>query len=110
VVGVLYGFRWQETFAYYQTGWDRDLARLGLGTALVAAAMRHARDDGCRTFDFLRGSEPYKYRFGAADRVDQTWLHAGGAAGRLLRMKHAVRARREDGAREEVAHEAAVRD
>ncbi len=36
VVGVLYGFRWRETFAYYQTGWDRDLARLGLGTALVA--------------------------------------------------------------------------
>jgi CelD/BcsL family acetyltransferase involved in cellulose biosynthesis len=110
VVGVLYGFRWLDTFAYYQTGWDRDLARLGLGTALVAAAMRHARDDGCRTFDFLRGSEPYKYRFGAEDRVDRTWLHAGGPAGRLLRLKHAVRARREDADREEVAHAAAVRD
>ena len=98
VVGVLYGFRWRETFAYYQTGWDRDLARLGLGTALVAAAMRHARDEGCRVFDFLRGTEAYKYRFGAEDRVDTTWLRASGASGRLLRLKHAAVERREEAA------------
>jgi CelD/BcsL family acetyltransferase involved in cellulose biosynthesis len=110
VVGVLYGFRWRDTFAYYQTGWDRDLARLGLGTVLVASAMRYARDEGCRTFDFLRGNEPYKYRFGAEDRVDQTWLHAGGTSGRLLRLKHAALARREDADREEMAHAGAVRD
>jgi CelD/BcsL family acetyltransferase involved in cellulose biosynthesis len=94
VVGVLYGFRWGATFAYYQTGWDPALARLGLGTVLVAAAMRHARDDGCRVFDFLRGAEPYKYRFGAVDRVDDTWLLPTGPGGALLRAKYQVSARR----------------
>ena len=93
-VGVLYGFRWGETFSYFQTGWDPALARFGLGTVLIAAAMRHARDEGCRVFDFLRGAEPYKYRFGALDRVDDTWLQPAGVGGALLRVKYAASARR----------------
>ncbi|QBR91164.1 GNAT family N-acetyltransferase [Nocardioides euryhalodurans] len=89
VVGVLYGFLWQRTFAYYQTGWDEAYARHGLGTVLVAAAMRAARDAGCEVFDFLRGAEPYKYRFGAVDRTDTTWLAGRGPVARVVRARYA---------------------
>ncbi len=87
IVGVLYGFRWQDQFAHYQSGWDPEFARFSLGSVLVMSAMRLARADGARVFDFLRGQEPYKYRFGAMDRVDTTWLAPRGAAGRILDLQ-----------------------
>ena len=88
VVGVLYGFRWGASFAYYQTGWDQSLARLGLGTVLVANAMRATHADGCRVFDFLRGAEPYKYRFGATDRDDTTWVRGRSPLARWVESRH----------------------
>ncbi|MFD8597053.1 GNAT family N-acetyltransferase [Kitasatospora sp. NPDC059646] len=87
-VGVLYGFRWADRFAYYQTGWDQRWAADSLGTALVDAAVRSCAADGVRVFDFLRGDEPYKYRFGAQDRTDTGWLLPRGAGGALLGLKH----------------------
>jgi hypothetical protein len=42
-------------------------------------------------FDFLRGQEPYKYRFGATDRVDRSYLVPRGATGALLRLKYGVK-------------------
>ncbi len=90
VVGVLYGFRWGDTFSYYQTGWDEAYARRGLGTVLVAVAMREAYSDRCAVLDFLRGAEPYKYRFGAEDREDVTWLRGRGPLARVLRSRHSA--------------------
>jgi CelD/BcsL family acetyltransferase involved in cellulose biosynthesis len=87
-VAALYGFRWREAFAYYQTGWEADLAATNLATVLVAEAIRLAGADGASVFDFLRGAESYKYRFGAHDRIDQTWLLPVGMGGRLLRAKY----------------------
>ncbi|QKW22575.1 GNAT family N-acetyltransferase [Kitasatospora sp. NA04385] len=92
VVGVLYGFRWADRFAYYQTGWDPRWAAESLGTALVDAAIRSCAAEGVRTFDFLRGREPYKYRFGAVDRTDTGWLLPRGPGGALLSLKHRLRA------------------
>ncbi|WP_051778056.1 GNAT family N-acetyltransferase [Kitasatospora phosalacinea] len=91
VVGVLYGFRWADRFAYYQTGWDPRWAAESLGTALVDAAIRSCAAEGVRTFDFLRGREPYKYRFGAVDRTDTGWLLPRGPGGALLSLKHRLR-------------------
>jgi CelD/BcsL family acetyltransferase involved in cellulose biosynthesis len=92
-LGVLYGFRWRDHFAYFQSGWRPEAARLNLGTVLVAEAIRFAGEDGARVFDFLRGPEPYKYRFGAVDRADLTYLVPRAVAGALLRLKY--RAKRE---------------
>lgn len=94
-VAALYGFRWSDTFAYYQIGWDAELANTNLATVLVAEAIRMAGADGATVFDFLRGAETYKYRFGATDRIDSTVLAPTGLAGALLQMKHRVRARRD---------------
>ena len=92
-VGVLYGFCWRDQFAHYQTGWEPEWAAANLGTVLVGEAIRLAGQAGARVFDFLRGAEPYKYRFGAADRVDETWLLPRGGGGRLLDLRYRLRAR-----------------
>jgi CelD/BcsL family acetyltransferase involved in cellulose biosynthesis len=93
IVGVLYGFWWRDTFAAYQQGWDRAYARDALGNVLVLHALEHAAERGATTFDFLRGREPYKYRFGARDEWDRTWLVPRGPVGALLVARHRVRAR-----------------
>jgi CelD/BcsL family acetyltransferase involved in cellulose biosynthesis len=93
IAGVLYGFWWKDTFAAYQSGWDPRFARHSMGSVLVLHALERAGEEGARTFDFLRGDEPYKYRFGANDRWDRTWLVPRGSAGALVAARHRVRDR-----------------
>jgi CelD/BcsL family acetyltransferase involved in cellulose biosynthesis len=69
VQAALYCFQFQNRCAYYLGGFEPTLARLSIGTVLTARAIRHAIEvDGAAEFDFLRGDEPYKYRWGAQDR------------------------------------------
>jgi Protein involved in cellulose biosynthesis (CelD) len=53
---------------YFIGGFDPDHAALGLGTILVGHAVAEAERLGMTSFDFLRGQEPYKYRWGAQDQ------------------------------------------
>jgi len=89
-VGAVYGFLWNDAFAYYNGGWDPAYARMSLGTVLLYRTVATVTDQGARTFDFLRGGESYKYHpFGAVDRYDEQWLRprspAALAAGAVLR-------------------------
>lgn len=95
-IGILYGFLSGSTFAYFQSGWLSKWAQYNLGTVLIAHAIERASDVGARTFDFLRGPEPYKYRFGAKDYTDATLLLSSGLSGRLLNLKYKVRQGRKD--------------
>jgi CelD/BcsL family acetyltransferase involved in cellulose biosynthesis len=70
VVGILYGFLWQKTFAYYQIGWDPSYRQRSLGSVLVLEAIEACSGQGVEVFDFLRGADDYKYRFGATDVVE----------------------------------------
>ena len=91
IVGVLYGFWWANSFSYFQTGWDPQYWELSLGSALVYEMVLHARAEGATVFDFLRGPEEYKYRFGAEDRRDQDWLVARRMTGKVLATKARLR-------------------
>jgi CelD/BcsL family acetyltransferase involved in cellulose biosynthesis len=53
----------------YQLAFDPALAPRSPGAILCARAIEDALHDGCVAFDFLRGGEPYKYSFGARDRL-----------------------------------------
>lgn len=67
--GALYCFQKGSRCYYYLGGFEPDLARYSIGTVLTARAIRHSIEaDGATEFDFLRGDEPYKYRWGALDR------------------------------------------
>lgn len=58
----------------YLTGFDPALGNLGLGSLLIAHTMTTAHGEGLSEMHFLRGQEPYKYTWGAADTP--TWRRA----------------------------------
>lgn len=49
----------------YLTGFDPALEEFGLGRLLLFHALRHCFAEGCKSWDFLRGEEPYKAEWGA---------------------------------------------
>ena len=56
------------TTTYFYNAGPRSAARhLSPGVVGVAHYLRDRLAAGCRTFDFLRGDEPYKYEWGASD-------------------------------------------
>lgn len=68
VAGVYYGLQQGATACAYLGGFDPDFAFESPGTVLIGAAIEQAAQEGCTTFSFLRGQEPYKYAWGATDR------------------------------------------
>jgi CelD/BcsL family acetyltransferase involved in cellulose biosynthesis len=66
-----HGFVAREEAFYYIGGFHPRFAGQSPGTILVGHAIDEAKAEGCRDFSFLRGGEPYKYAWGAADR----WNH-----------------------------------
>lgn len=67
-VAVVYGFSHLQTFYFYLTGLEPRFAKFSFGSLAINAAIEAAIDRGCHTVDFLRGREPYKYRFGATEK------------------------------------------
>jgi CelD/BcsL family acetyltransferase involved in cellulose biosynthesis len=61
-------FPYGDTYAAYNAGYHPDYAHLSAGIILFADRIHNAIDRRFTAFDFLRGNEPYKYRFGASDR------------------------------------------
>ncbi|MBK8984699.1 MAG: GNAT family N-acetyltransferase [Chloroflexi bacterium] len=65
---ALFNFDYKGRIWVYNSGLDPDaFGGLSLGVVLTAKAIEHAIENGRTTFDFLRGNETYKYRFGAQD-------------------------------------------
>jgi CelD/BcsL family acetyltransferase involved in cellulose biosynthesis len=67
---VLFAFAYRDTLALYNAAYDPAMSSLSLGIASHAFAVRDAIAQGFKTYDLLRGDEPYKYDLGAVDR----WL------------------------------------
>lgn len=61
--GCVYAMRAGQTCYFYQAGMDPDASSLSPGTILVAKMIEWAIQEGCTTFDFMRGDEPYKRRW-----------------------------------------------
>jgi CelD/BcsL family acetyltransferase involved in cellulose biosynthesis len=68
IVAAHLGFQWRGRRFYYIGGFDPALRGLSIGTVLLAHAITDAANEGATEFDFLRGPEPYKYRWGASDQ------------------------------------------
>lgn len=67
---VVYGFALHKRFYSYLGGFDPRLSKLSPGRALMRHVMTEAVGEGIKEFDFLRGAEPYKYGWGAKDRIN----------------------------------------
>jgi CelD/BcsL family acetyltransferase involved in cellulose biosynthesis len=66
--GVYYGFLWRNRAYAYLCGYDQEFSFESPGAILIGHAIGEGLREGAREFDFLRGSEPYKYEWGAEDR------------------------------------------
>ena len=58
------------TLYCYLTAYDPAFTKLSPGALLLAHAIDEAKAEGLQAVDFLRGAEPYKYLWGAKDRVN----------------------------------------
>lgn len=67
-VASLYGFKYSSRFYAYIAGMDSAFYRYGVNNLLLLHAIENHIKEGLTEFDFLRGGEPYKYRWKALDR------------------------------------------
>lgn len=80
-VAARYDFRFGGVHSAYNGGRDPRLARESVGLVLRTRTMRLALDEGATEYRFLRGDEPYKYRFADHDPGLETVAVARGALG-----------------------------
>lgn len=64
-VSIVHGGEW----GLYNSAYDAALAMLAPGMVIVSELIRVAAEEGCDSFDMLRGDESYKYRFGPHERA-----------------------------------------
>lgn len=95
VLAALYGFEAgtapARRFLYFQSGFDPAVTPLSPGTVLLSAVIEDCMARGLQRFDFLRGEEPYKFRWTCEGHASVRLLGSRGAAGavwmRLRREK-----------------------
>jgi CelD/BcsL family acetyltransferase involved in cellulose biosynthesis len=87
IIAVYYGFMHRSAGRlrayFYLSGFDPAYAKFSAGGLIVEHAIRASIEQGAAEFDFLRGSESYKYRWGARDRMTyrrRLWHSAAKAA------------------------------
>lgn len=64
-------FDYDNQIWVYNSGLNRDFFSYSAGWVLLGYLLRWANENGRSNFDFMRGDEDYKYRFGAQDRFVQ---------------------------------------
>jgi CelD/BcsL family acetyltransferase involved in cellulose biosynthesis len=61
-------FNFNERLWLYNSGWESEYREYSPGWILIAYLIEWANKNGIKEFDFMRGDEPYKYKFGGIDR------------------------------------------
>ncbi|MGC4113843.1 MAG: GNAT family N-acetyltransferase [Myxococcales bacterium] len=59
----VYGIHLGDRFYYYQSGYDPAFARRSVGLVLLGETLADAFQEKRSVFDFLRGTEPYKFEW-----------------------------------------------
>ena len=66
---AMFNFDYGNRLWGYNSGVNRDFIELSPGWVLLGHVLQWACEHGRTEFDFMRGNEEYKYRFGAKDRM-----------------------------------------
>lgn len=67
-VASLYGFRYRSKLYAYISGMNPAYHRYGVGNLLLRQVLENCIEEELTEFDFLRGNEPYKYRWNSLTR------------------------------------------
>jgi len=86
-------FNYQNCVYYYNGAYRSDCASFGAdlspGSLLIASAIRSAHERGVKTFDFLRGDEPYKKLWANEERrLYHVVVRAQGLTGWIAELMH----------------------
>lgn len=93
-IAVTLGFRDARAAHGYQLGHDPEHRTYGIGSMMVALAIRSAIEAGLQEMDFLRGAGMYKYHLTAHERRGHDLvIHSGSVSDRTASMAAGVRRR-----------------
>ncbi len=68
-IAITMGFETDHRYMYYLSGFDPEHSKTSPGSVLLSRIIEECCGKRMREVDLLRGTEPYKYRFNAVDRV-----------------------------------------
>ena len=68
-IASVFQFRTDGALLLYNSGYDPAHRAANPGLVLIARSIGQAVGEGCAEYDFLRGTERYKYDLGGVDRV-----------------------------------------
>jgi CelD/BcsL family acetyltransferase involved in cellulose biosynthesis len=63
VVAALFVVQHRDVASFWIMGWHPEYAKWNVAKLLFIHSMRAASEEGARSYDFLRGSEDYKFQF-----------------------------------------------
>jgi CelD/BcsL family acetyltransferase involved in cellulose biosynthesis len=88
-VAALYGLHYGSTFYFYQSGFDPAYSKQSVGLVIMGLAIKSAAEEGVREYDFLHGSEDYKFHWTTQVReLGRIELYPPHTRGRIFR--HAI--------------------
>ncbi len=91
-VAAWYGFGYDRTVYFFQSGRDPEWERTSAGVVLMNMMIRRAIEQGYRRFDFMRGEESYKMRWTETQRTCYEWIVCRRSLrGALLRAEFGTR-------------------
>ena len=67
-VASLYGFLYNRTFYFVQSGFDPAYGKHSVGLLAMGLAIKSALEEGAEEYDMLRGEEPYKFHWARETR------------------------------------------
>jgi CelD/BcsL family acetyltransferase involved in cellulose biosynthesis len=73
-VAGIYGIEYGDTFSFYQSGFDPASDRYSVGMVLMLETIKDAISHNMTVYDFLHGTEEYKFKWTQAVRKTQSLL------------------------------------
>ena len=61
----------KRVFYAYINAFNAEYAKKSPGSVILGYGIRYAIENGFKVFDFMRGSEEYKFSFGARERFNR---------------------------------------
>jgi len=78
-IAVQYNLAAKGKVYAYLSGFDPEWARYSPGAVLLKHSIERAIEEGALEFDFLRKPEPFKYQWGARDRINSRLMFSRAA-------------------------------
>lgn len=83
---AVYGFKYRDSFLFYQSGFDPGYSAHSVGMVALAMSIRAALEEGAVEYDLLHGDEAYKFLWTKQGRdLSRLNLYAPNLAGAVYR-------------------------